>query len=145
MAICRRLTAAIAMSFQLVMVSVGALSACVDRPHTHGGVAAPDCAMHHQQSQPDPDGMPAHHQHHGAHHGMSAHHETNPAPAPEGVQIGCRCASDLMSYLVSDAAALPDAASTPSHGSVPAVVSFALTTIDFAIVPTSPPPRPLSA
>jgi hypothetical protein len=132
----RRLTAAIAMSFQLVMVSVGALSACVDRPHTHGGVAAPDCAMHHQQSQPDPDGMPARHQHHGAHHG------TNPAPRSNGVQIGCRCASDLMSYLVSDAAPLPDVASMPSAGFAPTVVSFAHGTIDFALVPTSPPPRP---
>lgn len=138
MPICQRLTAAIAMSFQLVMMSVGALSACIDRPHTHGGVAAPDCAMHHQ-SQPDPDGLPAHHQHHGAHHG------TNPAPAPEGVQIGCRCSSDLMSYLVGDAAPLPDVVSVLTESSAPAIVSSAHTTIDFAPVPTSPPPRPFSA
>ena len=137
MEICRRLIATITMGFQLIMVSVGALSACVDRPHTHGGIAAPDCAMHHQQSQPDPDGMPAHHQHHGD-------HATNSAPASDEVQIRCACSSDLMSYLVGDALALPDGVDAPSWTSVPAIPSFAPTTIDFALAPTSPPPRSLS-
>jgi hypothetical protein len=136
MEICRRLIATITMSFQLIMMSVGALSACVDRPHTHGGIAAPDCAMHHQQPQSDPDGMPAHHQHHGAHHGT--------APASDEVQIRCACSSDLVSYLVGDAAPLPDVVAAPSRRTVPAIVSFAPTPIDFALAPTSPPPRLLS-
>jgi hypothetical protein len=126
------------MGFQLIMMSAGALSACVDRPHTHGGIAAPDCAMHHQQPQPDPEGMPAHHQHHGT------HHATNSAPASNEVQMRCACPSDLMSYLVGDAAALPDTVAATARSSVPAIVSFAHTPIDFTLAPTSPPPRSLS-
>ena len=138
MEIRRRLIATITMSVQLIMMSAGALSACVDRPHTHGGMAAPDCAMHHQQSRPDPDRMPAHHQHHGAHHGA------NSPPASDGVQISCRCSSDLMSYLVGDAATLPEVVAAPSRSSAPAIVSFAQTPMDFAPAPAYPPPRFLS-
>ena len=43
---------AVAVALLIIQVSVSALGTigmCVDRPHTHGGVPAPDCLMHNSQ------------------------------------------------------------------------------------------------
>ena len=140
MAAFRGLTATITLSFQLLLTGFGALITCVDQPHRHGGVAAPDCVMHHQPSHsPDAPAATAGH-HHGAPHD-GAPHDTASNTASDTPRISCRCSSDPMSFLVGEAATLPDTVQAPFQPASPALVTFARTSIDFTVAPASPPPR----
>ena len=154
MATFRGLTATITLSFQLLLTGFGALTACVDQPHRHGGVAAPDCVMHHQGSpSPDAPAATTGHHHHGASHEVAATQaSTHPSHAPSDTpSISCRCSSDPMSFLVADNATMPacaisevaspDVVLVPLQSTSPAILSFARTSIDFTIAPALPPPR----
>jgi hypothetical protein len=134
MSSCRRFiraAAVIALILQVMVTSLGAISVCVDRPHTHAGVPAPDCAMHHQ---PSPAASSNHHEHHGhAQHGA----------ASDTRRIVCRCAADPRAFLVSDIGVLPSGVSVrvPARPASP-VPAVDPTAIDLRIPPPSPPPRP---
>jgi hypothetical protein len=133
MSICRRFiraAAVIALMFQVMVTSLGAISVCVDRPHTHAGIPAPDCPTHHQSSAVAPSN------HHG-HHGHAQHGTTS-----DTSRITCRCASDPPSFLISDIGILPHVVSV----GVPTLIASPMsairpTTIDRRISPPSPPPR----
>jgi hypothetical protein len=132
MGICRRLTAVMAvitLGLQVIVAAVGTVSLCMDRPHTHGGVPAPDCPMHHQQ--PAAATTEDHHQH-GAQRDATS----------DASRVGCRCSSDPLSFLISDIGVVPDRISVRLP--VPGVLSlmpFKTTTLDVRIAPLSPPPR----
>jgi hypothetical protein len=136
MGIRRRLigaTACVTLTLQLAMTTVAMMSVCADRPHAHGGVAAPDCAMHHQQTMPSDSGN--HHEHHA-----DADHEG----AHDTSRIACRCSSDPLSFLVSDIGTIVDRISVRVPASAPSTVAaFTSGTIDVRIPPLSPPPRPV--
>jgi hypothetical protein len=71
-------------SAQVLALALGAVQGCWDREHTHGGAAAPDCAMHHQ-ARAHADGAHSHHA-----QGLHTGPEDRSAP-----QITCRCAGDV--------------------------------------------------
>jgi hypothetical protein len=133
MGVYRRLTALITLTFQLILTTVAALNACVDRPHRHGGVAAPDCAMHHEASA---SATPEHHHHHA---------DGQPESTSNAKQIRCRCASEPVPLLTAEAAALTDPVSILFSKSAPPIVASMPTAIDFRVAPLSPPPRSLPA
>jgi hypothetical protein len=125
--------AAVTLSVQLAVAVLGTVGMCLERPHTHGGVPAPDCPMHHRQ--PDDAAVePADHHHH---HGSTA------PSSDSDTRIGCRCASDVLSLMlatvavVSDPAPLVVPATRPLR---PSVVDERM--IDAHVSPLSPPPRP---
>jgi hypothetical protein len=90
---------AVAVALLAVQVSVSALGTigmCVDRPHTHGGVPAPDCLMHHQQ----PVGSPPDAAHHG-------HHHHDNSSSPDTARLTCTCSADPLTLLTTDIAVIP--------------------------------------
>jgi hypothetical protein len=127
-------TAVVTLTLQVVMTTAAMLSVCVDRPHTHTGRAAPDCAMHHQQSQ----AAESHQRHLGHHEG--AHRESS----GDTTRMTCRCSSDPLSFLVGDIGVVGDRISirVPTSDG-PTITAFTSGTIDLRIPPLSPPPRPV--
>lgn len=126
-------TAVVTLTLQLAVTTVAMISVCVDRPHTHGGRSAPDCAMHHQQAPAPASGN--HHEHHAA-----VAHE----PTPDTSRVACRCSSDPLSFLVGDIGAMPDRISVRVPPAVRSTMAaFTSGTIDIRIPPLSPPPRPV--
>ena len=125
--------AAVTLSVQLAVAVLGTVGMCLERPHTHGGVPAPDCPMHHQQ--PDDTAVePANHHHH--------HESTTPSSDSE-TRIGCRCASDVLSLMLATVAVVSD----PAPLVVPAMRPLRLSVLvermtDAHASPLSPPPRP---
>src|SRR4029450_5651160 len=90
---------AVAVALLAVQVSVSALvtiGMCVDRPHTHGGVPAPDCLMHQRQV----GDLPGHssHRHHDQHDTGTS---TNTAT------LACSCSSDPLTLFTTDIAVIP--------------------------------------
>jgi hypothetical protein len=135
MAIQRRFigaTAVVTSMLQLAVTTVVMINVCMERPHTHAGRAAPDCAMP-QQSPPRDVGNP--HAHHA-----DAHHET----APDTSRMTCRCSSDPLSFLIGDIGVIPDriSARVPSPAR-PTIAAFTSGAIDIGLPPLSPPPRPV--
>jgi hypothetical protein len=88
-------TAWVTLSVQALVLALGALHVCWNGEHTHGGVAALDCPMHHQGSR-QPDGSADHH-----HHGHSATADVSEGAGP---QISCRCSNDLRSIVLGQVA-----------------------------------------
>lgn len=127
-----RATAVVTLTLQIAMTAAAMLSVCVDRPHTHGGRVAPDCAMHHQELQASEN----HHQH--GHH-ADADHESR-----ENItSIACRCSSDPLSFLVSDIGMVADRTAIRIPTSARSTITvFTSGTVDLHIPPLSPPPRP---
>ena len=78
------------LSMQALVLALGTAQVCLDREHTHGGVAVPDCPMHHQA--PNTPGDAGH-----AHHG---HPTTTDATNGGSPQITCRCPTDVLSTFV---------------------------------------------
>jgi len=126
---------AVAVALLAIQVGVSALCVvdqCVDRPHTHGGIPAPDCLMH--MSQPASTAPDA------SHHGH--HHHSGSTPT-DTAQLSCSCSSDPLTLLTTEIAVvgigasieLPDlfTLSSPERSqSAPEV----------RLAPLSPPPRP---
>jgi len=127
---------AVAVALLAVQVSVSALGTigmCVDRPHTHGGVPAPDCLMHHSQQPATPPDA-SHHNH--------QHHPDN-SSSTDTARLACSCSSDLLTLLTTEIAVVPGgigialpllATTSPLEPSTPAP--------DVRPAPLSPPPKP---
>jgi hypothetical protein len=126
-------TAVITSMLQLAVTTVAMIGVCMERPHTHGGRAAPECAAHLQQSPPPVSGNP--HAHHA-----DASHET----VPDTSRMTCRCSADPLSFLAGDIGVIPDRISarvpSPARSTIAAFTSDAS---DVRIPPFSPPPRPI--
>jgi hypothetical protein len=126
---------AVAVALLAVQVSVSALGTigmCVDRPHTHGGVPAPDCLMY----QPQPVGAPAE-----SHHG---HHRQHGNDSPtDTARLACSCSSDPLTLLTTEIAAVPGGIAIESPLLVTASSPQPTTSApDMRFAPLSPPPRP---
>jgi hypothetical protein len=123
-------TAAITLTLQAVTTTIATISACVDRPHAHGGIAAPDCPMHHELASATVS-SPTHQQHADAHHDGAS-----------GTHMQCRCTSDPLSALTGETGVIPDRLAVRMPGPVRWGRSpFTETTIDVHATPLSPPPR----
>lgn len=120
------------LAIQLGVSVLGVAGMCVDQPHTHGGIPAPDCLMH--MSQPAgaaPEA--ANHSHHRHHDGGTP---TNTA------QLTCSCSSDPLSFLTTEIAVAPIDVSID----VPDLMALtsserAQSAPDVRLAPLSPPPR----
>src|SRR5262245_43737819 len=126
---------AVAVALLAVQVSVSALGTigmCVDRPHTHGGVPAPDCLMHQQQPMgtlPDSSNQGHHHQ-----------HDSN--SSTDTARLVCSCSADPLTLLTTEIAVMP--------GGIGVLVPLSVTTSlrerttpapDVRRAPLSPPPK----
>ncbi len=126
-------TAWVALSAQALVLVLGTLQVCWDGGHKHGGVAAPDCPMHHQASHESE--VSTHH----SHHGQAA---STDASEPQGPQITCDCSSDIRSIVLGQMATLE----VPLSGSPFARGALLLLPADGSaedqdFFPPSPPPR----
>ena len=72
-------------------VAVGALRVCWGSEHTHAGVAAADCPMHHDAPAQD------------THYGHHAHGDAAAPANDDGQQLACGCSSDPGSPYVGPA------------------------------------------
>ena len=130
-----RAIAALAMSVQLAVAILGTVGLCLERPHTHGGIPAPDCPMHHTVPPPGAAAEPTEHHHH--------HHQTpETTPSSGTASIGCSCAGDALLMLLASTALLVE----PSWLATPAAAGADLPPlteriVDLHAAPLSPPPR----
>ena len=119
------------LAIQLGVSVLAVAGMCVDRPHTHGGIPAPDCLMH--SSEPVSTAPEAsNHSHH--HHDSST--PTNTA------QLVCSCSSDPLTLLTTEIAVVQIDASID----LPDVVTLASSeraqsAPEVRLAPLSPPPR----
>ena len=116
------------LSVQVLVLALGTAQVCADREHTHGGVAAPDCRMHHQPGS-------SHHVSEHAHNGHTS--DTEPGDA----QISCRCANDLLPTYLGQVAVLELPAQSPSFEVGVLDAPGGDFTVDHSFSPPSPPPR----
>jgi hypothetical protein len=120
-------------AIQLGVSALGVIGMCVDRPHTHGGIPAPDCLMHMSQSAstaPDASNHAHHHHHDGG----------TPANAP---QLSCSCSSDPLTLMTTEIAVFPIGVSIGLPNLVDLSSSErAQSAPDMRLAPLSPPPRP---
>lgn len=128
---------AVAIALLVIQVGVstlGTIGMCVDRPHTHGGVPAPDCLMNHTQPA-STTAEASHHDHHQHQHG-------NSTPA-DGARLGCSCAADPLTLLTTEIAVVPNHISIalPDIAALSTPVQLQSAS-DVRITPLSPPPRP---
>lgn len=125
---------AIAVALVAIQLGVSVLSVagmCVDRPHTHGGIPAPDCLMHMSHSTSTAPDATNHNHHH--------HDNDIPSNTP---QLTCSCSSDPLTLLTTEIAvqpirlsiALPDLVTLSSSERAQAAPEIRL-------APLSPPPR----
>ena len=126
------LVGVVVLAIQLGVSVLGVAGMCVDRPHTHGGIPAPDCLMHmSQQSSTEPEASSHGHHHH---HGGSA--------PTGGAQLSCSCSSDPLTLLTAEIAVFPIGASIQ----LPDLVTLSTrdrsqSTPEVRQSPLSPPPR----
>lgn len=124
------------LALQMSVSVLGTIGMCVDRPHTHGGVPAPDCLMHHSQ----PDSTSPETSSHG-HHGH--HDESN---SPETPRLACSCSADPLTLLTAETAVIPIGVSVSLPDvSAPARQERVQSASDVRLVPLSPPPKPTLA
>lgn len=126
-------------STQSLVLALGTAQVCAAGEHTHGGKAAPDCAMHHH------GGSAAHETEGGPHHDHTASHS---APADTAVpfnavaQLTCRCSNEVPSMFLGHAAIIER-----SFNATPPLPAVALSPAavdaysDRDVSPASPPPR----
>jgi hypothetical protein len=126
-----RVTAAITLTLQAVTTTVATISVCVDRPHAHGSVAAPDCPMHHRQSSAT-ESRADHRDHTAAHNdGTSA-----------TTRMQCRCESDLLPSMTGESGVIADSAAVRLPNPVRLPRSpLTQPIVDVRSTPLSPPPR----
>jgi hypothetical protein len=124
------------LALQMSVSVLGTIGMCVDRPHTHGGVPAPECAMHHSQ----PDGTSPDTSSHG-HHGH--HDEGNSQDMP---RLTCSCSGDPLTLLTTEIAVTPlDISIGLLDVAAPALHERVRSAPDVRLVPLSPPPKPALA
>src|SRR5262245_52034577 len=120
------------LAIQLGVSVLGTIGMCVDRPHTHGGIPAPDCLMHQAQSASTTAAAASHGHHH--------HHDNN-APA-NSARLACSCSSDPISLLTTEIAILSGGISMPSLDRVAASLPERVGPAPHVrLSPLSPPPR----
>lgn len=126
-------TAIITVTLQLAITAVATMNVCLERPHTHGGTAAPDCPMHHQ-SRGNPDAG----QHH-SHHGQAMNKSVEERSAQ---QITCRCPSDVTQIYLGQVAILQThPPRSPFVQAVPLDPPSDAPVVDHDFSPPPPPPR----
>ena len=124
--------AAILVSIQVGISALSAIGMCLDRPHTHGGVPAPDCFMHSSQGDATAPDAPNH-----SHH---SHDDSGPAG---GARVACSCPSDPLTLLTIEIAVVPAGISIGFPGSTASAPSERTPSVpDVRPTPLSPPPRP---
>jgi hypothetical protein len=130
----QRLLAWAVLSSHALVLALGTALMCAGREHTHGGIAAPDCAMHHRASAPA-DGADRHHH---------AHHDHAPA-TDEGStgqqRIRCRCSADVLAAYLGEAAVLETGAAVPFVQMSTPARPWAVCVVENDCSPPSPPPR----
>jgi len=118
------------MAVQLTLTAAGTLIACANTPHTHNGLPAPDCPMHHA-ADTGPS-TSAGHQH---------HHHSEPQ-TDDGVRLACGCSSDLPAFLIVGSAVVSTPVSIAQPASSEVTASVATTTpLERFAAPLTPPPR----
>jgi hypothetical protein len=125
----------VAVALLAVQVSVSALGTidmCVNRPHTHGGVPAPDCLMHQQTQGTEPEA--SHHSH---------HHQQDNSSSTGTARLACSCSADPLTLLTTEIAVIPGtiAIQRPNIVTVSSP-ERASSAPDVRLAPLSPPPRP---
>jgi hypothetical protein len=122
--------ALVTIAVQLTLTTAGTPIACANTPHTHNGLPAPDCPMHHA---PDTaSSMPAGHEHH--HHSGSQ--------TDDGAQLACGCSSDLPAFRIVGGAVVSTPVSVAQPASTEVTVSVATTPpLERFNSPLTPPPR----
>jgi hypothetical protein len=120
------------LALQVTVSALGTIGMCVDRPHTHGGVPAPDCLMHHSQ----PDGTAPDTSSHG-------HHQHDESSAADTARLACSCSSDPLTLMTTEIAVVPLGVSAVMPDLVvPSALERTDSTPDVRLVPLSPPPKP---
>ncbi len=124
---------AVAVALLAVQVSVSALGTiglCVDRPHTHGGVPAPDCLMHQQMEGSEPE---------ASHHG---HDHQDDASSTGTARLTCSCSADPLMLQTTEIAVIAGTLSIQlPHIVTTASPEWASSVPDMRFAPLSPPPR----
>jgi hypothetical protein len=117
---------------QVSVSALGTIGMCVDRPHTHGGVPAPDCLMH----ESEPTGTTPETSTHGH------HHQHDDSTSTDTARVGCSCASDLLTLLTTDVAVVSGLSIGLLDWVTPLSLERTQSAPDVRLVPLSPPPRP---
>jgi hypothetical protein len=127
----RRRTAALALAtliVQAIVLIAATARVCHGGGHTHGGDAAADCPLHHQQ----PSGPSPHAGHHD--HGV---------PEDAGPRVRCDCSTDVQSFLAGDSAVVaPSRPIGPPQIRAAAMLNGPTAAIERWQPPLAPPPRP---
>ena len=120
------------LAVQVSVSALGTIGVCMDRPHTHGGVPAPECLMHQHPASTAPEASQSgHHHHHG-----------NSSPA-DTARLACSCSSDPLTLMTTEIAVIPGAIGIQQPNTVTAPSSErASSAPDMRLAPLSPPPRP---
>jgi len=122
-------TSWVVVSTQSLVVALGTAQMCADPEHTHAGVAAPDCAMHHQHGPAPVLGDP--------HHG-----HTGPSQADTDIRIGCRCSTDMPpTFLGENGMIERPLVTSPSMQVLLLSLPSVEPSPDHVVPPSSPPPR----
>lgn len=121
------------LAMHVAVVTLGAVRVCWASEHTHTGVAAEDCPMHHHGAK---------HSSQAAHDGSHAHGTSAVPVSDDGQQLACGCANDPTSPYVGPSGMLPPPA-VLSHTEAPVLVSrqAAESPDDLRFPPLAPPPR----
>jgi hypothetical protein len=121
------------LSVHALGVVLGAADVCRDREHTHGGVAAPDCPMHHRADTDAPQ------DHHHAHHINAS---SSDGASSSSAQLSCHCPGDASTILLGQLAVLQLPVShTPLLQAVVLAAFCEPNVADLLFSPLSPPPR----
>ncbi len=116
---------------QVLLPAVFVAGLCIDRPHAHAGIAAPDCAMHHAAGDAAAD--PSHH--------ASRHGGHGDAPVT-GARFECRCPADVPPFVAAEGMVVLDLVVAPRPVAVARAVMIGDDRFaDTRIAPSSPPPR----
>lgn len=128
---CSQAVAVALLAIQLGVSTLGVIGMCVDRPHTHGGIPAPDCLMH--VSQPGSTAPETNHSHH--------HHDSNTPSST--AQLACICSSDPLTLLMTEIAVIPIGVSVDLPDLIaPLPPQRAQSAPEVRPTPLAPPPRP---
>jgi hypothetical protein len=121
------------LSVHALFVVLGAADVCRDREHTHGGVAAPDCPMHHRVDSDADQG------HHHAHHIDAS---SSDGASSGSAQLSCHCPGDAPTIVLGQLAVLQLPVSHRPLLQAVVLAAFSEPNVaDLLFSPPSPPPR----
>jgi hypothetical protein len=119
------------LAIQVSVSALGTIGLCMDRPHTHGGVPAPDCLMHQQMQGTEPE---------ASHH---SHHQHDNSSSTDTARLACSCSADPLTLMTTEIAVIPGAIAVQLPNIVTASSPERTTSApDMRLAPLSPPPRP---